>query len=262
MSLKSISGVAFVTGGARGLGNAVAVSFAREGCEAVAIVDVLLDDVMEQGRQEVEKQGAKCLALQCDVTKEEDVIKAIEKTVQAFGRIDYAANFAGISGINEPLESTLAPNFEKCVKHQIQQMSRQEPGNCSDHPFAQRGAIVNCASVNSILAGMATGPYTASKHAVVGITKTAALEARKNNIRVNALSPGFIWTDMVARGLETKDDPRLKEAWTVFEARQGRKAFPREIGDATVQLCSSKLSLVNGHNLVCDYGFVVNEMSF
>jgi NAD(P)-dependent dehydrogenase (short-subunit alcohol dehydrogenase family) len=125
---------------------------------------------------------------------------------------------------------------------------------------------VNCASVNSILSGSVTGPYTASKHAVVGLTKAVgkcilfygdhtkslqgALEARGKQIRVNSLSPGFIWTDMVAQG--TLHDPEVMQLWNQFESRQGRKAFPNEIGSATVLLASVKMGLVNAHNLVCD----------
>lgn len=142
------------------------------------------------------------------------------------------------------------------------------------YPVPQRGSIVNCASVNSIISGPTSGGYTTSKHAVVGITKAvslctrrywskyelhaetlflqASLEARAKHIRVNSLSPGFIYTDMVSQGFQQNKDPRVKQAWAQFESRQGRKAFSREIGDATVLLSSVKMSLVNAHNLVCD----------
>ncbi|KIX08866.1 uncharacterized protein Z518_03523 [Rhinocladiella mackenziei CBS 650.93] len=149
-------GIAFVTGGGRGLGNAVACSFARAGCRGIVIIDILPDAELEKGRQAVAQLGAK------------------------------------------------------------------------------RGTIVNFASVNSILGGLGTAAYTASKHAVNGLTKTAALEYRKQHIRINAISPGFIWTAIAAEN--TKNDPRAQEVWAQMESRQGRTAYPEEIGDASVLL--------------------------
>ncbi|KAH0829697.1 Levodione reductase [Fonsecaea pedrosoi] len=256
------SGVAFVTGGARGLGKAVALSFAREGCRGVTIVDVLPDDVLEATKQEVIKEGAKCLAIRCDVTDEAQVEKAVEATVAEFGRLDYAANAAGVAG---PLGFTTAVDaaaFDKCLKintlgvficmkFQLRQMEKQQPLTLEGRRVPQRGAIVNFASVNSIMSGSTTVAYTASKHAVYGMTKTAALEYRQKNIRVNALSPGFVYTSMAATD-GSLGDPRLAEAWAGFEARQGRTAWPEEIGDAVALLCSPKMSLVNAQNLVCD----------
>ncbi|KAM0360243.1 hypothetical protein ACHAPK_011843, partial [Fusarium culmorum] len=138
MGLSILPGVAFVTGGARGLGNAIAVAFAREGCPSVVIVDILPDEVMEKGRKEVEKHNAKCLAIRCDVTNEGQVKNAIAESVAKFGRLDYAANFAGIPGPTSIIETTAADAFEKCLKvntvgvwlcmkHQIIQMAKQEP---------------------------------------------------------------------------------------------------------------------------------------
>ena len=114
----------------------------------------------------------------------------------------------------------------------------------------QQGSIVNCASVNSIQAGAGSGPYTASKHGVVGITKAAALEARSSNIRVNAVSPGFLLTELLSDPL--KEGALTPEVWKVFEDRQGRKAQFSEIGDVVVLLSTPRMSLVNGHNLVID----------
>ncbi|KAM0539534.1 hypothetical protein ACHAO7_012086 [Fusarium culmorum] len=112
------------------------------------------------------------------------------------------------------------------------------------------------------MSGLTTSAYTASKHAVVGLTKTGALEARNQNIRVNSLSPGFIWTEMLSENISKNESSAIRTTWESWEARQGRKAFPDEIGNATVLLCSQKMSLVNGQNLVCDNGFTINENTF
>ena len=135
----------------------------------------------------------------------------------------------------------------------------------------QQGSIVNCASVNSIQAGPGTTGYTAAKHSVNGITKAvsslpytlrpvtandfyeAALEARQHNIRVNSVSPGFLRTQLFS-SVTTKGagDVLESKSWGEYEARQGRKAHPDEVGDVVVLLSTPRFSLVNGHNLVID----------
>ncbi|OAG45124.1 hypothetical protein AYO21_00472 [Fonsecaea monophora] len=131
-------GVAFVTGGARGLGNAIAVSFAKDGARGVVIVDILSDDLLEAGRKNVETYGARCIAIKADVTKEDDVARAIEETITTFGRIDYAANFAGIVGpINLRMWTTSIETVRKvlevntigvwiCTSQLIKAMMKQE----------------------------------------------------------------------------------------------------------------------------------------
>jgi len=252
-------GVAFVTGGARGLGNAVAVSFAKEGAKGVVLVDIQDEATFQAGKEAVEKYGAKCLTIHADVRKEEDVERAVAEAVKHFGRIDYAANFAGILG-------PLAPSWEidlqqwknvldinaigvwTCMKHELKQMLMQNSIKVESGRVPQQGSIVNCASVNSIQAGAGTSAYTAAKHAVMGITKTGALEARSQNIRVNAVSPGFLQTRLFdGSGLGDGDD-----ILAVYEKRQGRKASFEEVGDVVVLLSSPRMSLVNGHNLVVD----------
>jgi len=143
------------------------------------------------------------------------------------------------------------------TKYQMLQMMQQtsidgiEPGR-----VPQRGSIINCASVNSLQTMLNSVAYTASKHAVAGITKSAALEGRAYDIRVNAVSPGFLMTDLVKPIEETEEGRAL---WNGFEARQGRKATFEEIGDVVVLMSLPRMSLVNGHNMFVDNGFTVNE---
>ncbi|KIX05631.1 uncharacterized protein Z518_03603 [Rhinocladiella mackenziei CBS 650.93] len=265
-------GVVFVTGGARGLGNAVACAFAREGCREIVLVDILSDEAMKQGKREVEQCGAKCLLLKCDVTDENQVRDAVQQTVATFGRLDYAINAAGIQGPPQYVGDLDTTGFEKCLKvntmgtlnclkHQIQQMVKQEALSLGDNRQSpQRGAIVNFASVNSMLGGHNISAYVTSKHAIVGMTKAAAIEYRDKQIRINCLSPGYIWSAFAEQAI--KAAPENQKRWEELQRRQGRVGHTQEIGDATVMLCSPRLSLVNAHNLVCDNGFSQNADSF
>ncbi|KAF2022381.1 NAD(P)-binding protein [Aaosphaeria arxii CBS 175.79] len=264
-------GVALVTGGARGLGNAIAVSFAREGARGVAIIDIQDEETLAKGKAAVEAFGTKCIAIRADVTKEADVERAVDKVVKEFGRLDYAANFAGVIGPSTEIADTPLEKFAGCMsvnstgvflctKHELRVMKTQSP---SPDVLQQRGSIVNCASVNSLMSMQGAAAYTASKHAVHGITKAAALEARSHDIRVNAVSPGFLLTPMIANSM---NDPKSSlneegndDLWERLEARQGRQAQPVEIGDAVVLLSGPRMSLVNGANLMVDGGFTINE---
>ena len=232
-------------------------------------MDIQDEKTFTEGREAVEKYGAKVIIIHCDVTKEDQVEAAIAQTVKEFGRIDYAANFAGWIG---PLGPTWELELEKwrnvlevnaigswlCMKHELKQMISQESiEGIEEGRVKQKGSIVNCASVNSIQAGAGTTGYTASKHAVLGFTKAAALEARAADVRVNCVSPGFLLTRLLEPAFGDKG--LTQEAWSTYEERQGRKAQFEEVGDVVVLLSSPRMSLVNGHNLVIDGGFTINE---
>ncbi|CAO2647661.1 Nn.00g085830.m01.CDS01 [Neocucurbitaria sp. VM-36] len=270
-------GVAFITGGARGLGNAIAVSFAKEGARGVVLVDVQDETTFNEGKKSVEAYGTECLTIRADVTKEADIERAVQQAVEKFGRIDYAANFAGIVGPSDPISETSLSDWQKtqdvnstgillATKHEMRQMIKQASiDGIEEGRVPQQGSIVSCASVNSMLSMPGTVAYTASKHACHGITKAAALEGRAYNIRVNAVSPGFLLTKMVQpvlEGLYQQEDAAKdagKALWTAFEARQGRKARFEEIGDVVVLMSLPRMSLVNGQNLFADGGFTINE---
>lgn len=227
-------GIAFITGGARGLGNAIAVSFAREGAKGVALVDIQDEATFEEGKEAVEKHGTKCLTINADVTDEAQIERAVAEAVKAFGRIDYAANFAGISGPLTAVVDTDTAAWRKvidvnCVgvwlsmKHELRQMIKQDSIDVEGGRVPQRGSIVNCASVNSIQAGAGSSGYTASKHAVLGMTKAGALEARSKDVRVNCVSPGFLRTKLLeeeftkATGSSMLSGPEGDAAWKMFE---------------------------------------------
>lgn len=279
-------GVALVTGGARGLGNAIAVSFAKEGARAVVLVDINDEATMATGKAAVEAYGCECLAIRANVTVEAEVSGAIDQAVAKYGRIDYAANFAGVMGPSQLIADSdyeawrralnvLCDGVMLSMKHEMRQMMKQDSHPVEDGRAPQMGAIVNCASVNSLMSVQGSGCYTAGKHAVYGMTKTAALEGRANNIRVNAVSPGFFRTELVR---PLFDRPGAEDFWGGFEKRQGRAATGfEEVGDVVVMMCTTRMSMVNGQNLFIDKyealrspsrviltsisGFTINESS-
>ena len=273
--LKDLStpGIAFVTGGRRGLGAAIALSFAKNGATGIALLDIHDDETMEKSKIAIEAYGTKCITIEADTTIEEQMERAVAQTVREFGRIDYAANFAGVITSLDRIDAMNLKEFlhtmnVNCIgvlismKYELRQMMKQDPKASEPGGFSQRGSIVNAASVNSSQTMAGTAAYTASKHAVAGLTKTGALEGRSHGIRVNAVAPGFMRTDMNNGGMIGaigQEAGEVSKLWATFEARQGRAGQFGEIGDAVVLLSSPKMSFVNGAILPVDNGFVVSE---
>ena len=244
--------VAFVTGGGSGIGRATALAFAREG--ASVVIANRSKEGAEQTARMIEELGERALAVQCDVSRVENVKSALDKTIETFGRLDSAFNNAGIEekiGTTadvtvEDWDRVIGVNLKGvflCMKYEIPLMLQQGGG-----------AIVNNASVAGLVGFPGTPAYTASKHGVVGLTKTAALEYAKSNIRINAICPGAIETPMVERfsGSLPQGRQQLIELEPI-----GRLGKPEEIAAAVVWLCSDAASFVIGHAMAVDGGFVV-----
>jgi len=242
--------VAFVTGASFGIGKATAIAFAQRGAKVV-LVD-WLEDMEGIALKQINEAGSEGIFIQCDVSNAAEVKAAVDKTIATYGRLDYAFNNAGIEGDQAPVHECTEENWDKtlginlkgiwlCMKNEIPQMLKQ--GN---------GAIVNCASVAG-LAGFAGLPaYTASKHGVIGLTKTCALENAKAAIRVNAVCPGVIHTSMVDR--VTGKDKEVEKSYIAMEP-VGRMGRPEEVAEAVIWLCSDAASFVTGHALTVDGGF-------
>ena len=244
--------VVIITGGAAGIGKAAAIAFAENGAR-IALSDVKKDRG-EEVAQLIEKRGGKTIFVAGDTSKASDVEKLVGAAVRAFGRIDCAFNNAGIEGklgstvdcTEENFDRTIAVNLKGiwlCMRQEIQQMMKQGNG----------GAIVNTSSVAGLVGFPNLPAYVASKHGVLGLTKTAALEYAKAGIRVNAICPGVIHTEMIDR--LTGKDAKAEKQFTDLEP-VGRMGTPEEIAAAAVWLCSKSASFVTGHSMAVDGGFV------
>lgn len=246
--------VALITGGASGLGRTTAVEFARAGA------NVVISDQNAAGGAEtvalIEKMGEVVTFIETDVTDEQAVADLVAQTVSQHGRIDFAVNSAGISGGMAPMGEYPVETFKRvmdvnvsgvwhCMQHQINQMMVQEEQDDG------RGIIVNLASVAGIIGAPRMSAYVASKHAVVGLTKSAALEYVRRGIRINAVCPGFTDTPMVQ--LESDTDPTFGERLLggIPARRLGK---PEEIAAAILYLCSPASAFTIGHTMVLDGG--------
>lgn len=240
--------VAIVTGGSFGIGRATAIAFANRGAKVV-IADWIEDN---ETLDIIKQAGGEAIFVKCDVSKSADVKKMVNKTIETYGRLDYAYNNAGVEGQQAPIADSTEEAWEKtigvnlkgvwlCMKHEI------------PHILKQGGAIVNCASVAGLVGFVGLSPYVASKHGVIGLTKTAALEYAKQGIRVNAVCPGVIKTPMVDR--TTGKDKAVEKIYADMEP-VGRLGQPEEVAEAVIWLCSDGASFVTGNAMAVDGGWI------
>ena len=246
-----VSRIALVTGAGSGIGRATARAFAEAGyCTIIADVD---EEAGQQPAAEVGCDGPKCLFIRCDVADEEDVRSMIRHVVKKFGRLDVAFNNAGIEGRQSSMAESGADNFDRviavnlrgvwlCMREEIRQMLRQNEG----------GSIVNCSSVAGLIGLPNMSAYVASKHGVIGLTRSAALEVAQKNIRVNAVCPGAIETPMLERYMAGVEGGRERMVQTEPVGRIGN---PDEIASAVLWLCSKGASFTTGQALAVDGGW-------
>jgi NAD(P)-dependent dehydrogenase (short-subunit alcohol dehydrogenase family) len=244
--------VILVTGGGSGIGRATSLLLAAQGAR------IMIADYVPEGAEKtvamIKEAGgvASCVAADVSVSKQVELM--VNKTVETYGRIDGAFNNAGIEGrmgtdtdtaSEENFDRTIAINLKGvflCMKYEIPQMLKQGGG-----------AIVNTASIAGLVGFEGNSAYNASKHGVIGLTKTAALEYAQKNIRVNCVCPGVIQTPMVARIM---DSGQMDERDLMAGEPVGRLGQPTEIGEGVVWLLSEASSFVTGHSLIIDGGWV------
>ncbi len=242
--------IVLVTGAASGIGRATAVAFAQAGARAVVVADVDQAGGDETVRQVV-KAGALSEFVRTDVSKKDDVDQLVEHTVRRYGRLDVAVNNAGIEGRSAPLVEQTEADWDRVMGVNAKGVFLGMRAELPQMIAQSSGAIVNVTSIAGMVGFTWIAPYVASKHAVIGLTKTAALEVAKKGVRVNAVAPGIVRTPMIERFADAATLAQMTELEPV-----GRFGTPEEIANAIVFLGSDKSGFVTGETLVADGGFV------
>ncbi len=253
MDMSYTGKVALVTGAAEGMGFSTAKAFAEAGA-SVVLADMQADKV-RAAAESLTKAGLTAMAVVCDVAKEADVAAMVKNTMDTYGRLDAAYNNAGLQTPQVPAadmryedyDRTMSVNLRglfSCLKYEIPAMLKNGGG-----------AIVNCSSQGGVSGFPGQAAYIASKHGVIGLTRTAALDYAHKGVRINAVCPGVIRTPMAERLLGGNKEI---EAELVKSIPAGRLGTGDEIASAVLWLCSPGASFVIGHALIVDGGFTVH----
>ncbi|OHD11881.1 MAG: short chain dehydrogenase [Spirochaetes bacterium GWD1_27_9] len=245
--------IVIITGGGSGIGKASSILFAKEGAKVV-----VANRRVEKGEETVKiikENGGDALFIQTDVSKKEDIENLINKTVKHYGRLDIAFNCGGIDGAKKPIIDFEEQEWDEVIdvnlkgtflllKYEIKQMLKQNT----------EGVILNMASINGIIGRPNRCAYNSSRSGVIGLTKTASIEYIRKGIRINAIAPAAVKTDLFDK--YTNEDIELQKKYAESHPI-GRICEPEEVAEAALWLCSDKSSFVVGHILVIDGGVTI-----
>lgn len=243
--------VAIVTGGGSGIGRAIVLAFARRG------VQVVVGDVQAEAGEEavraVQEAGGEVFFRRTDVSKADEVEALVRATVERYGNLDFLVNNAGIEGEQALTADTTEANWDRVLAVNLKGVWLGMRAAIPVLLEGDGGAIVNVSSVAGLVGFRGIPAYVASKHGILGLTKTAALEYAQKGIRVNAVCPGVIQTAMIDRFIQGR--PEVEAQFRAMEP-VGRLGRPEEVAEAVVWLCSEEASFVTGAALTVDGGLV------
>ncbi len=250
---RFINKICLVTGASSGIGRATAIAFAKEG--GIVIVSDMNENQGNEVVDEIISNGQRAIFVKCDISKRQEVENLLNVTIKEFGRLDCAVNSAGIAGtLSLPTAEYPEEDWLKqinvnltgtwyCVKYQLQEMLKNGGGN-----------IVCISSAAGLVGQPENVPYSASKHGVIGIVKSAAIEYATKNIRVNAICPTAIETPMIMEGRrKLAHNPEAKKA-AINLQRMKRMGQPQEVADVALWMCSDQSTFITGHAMAVDGG--------
>jgi NAD(P)-dependent dehydrogenase (short-subunit alcohol dehydrogenase family) len=245
--MKFLDKVVLITGASSGIGRATAIAFAKEGAKVVLASRRAPESLTVVST--IAAAGGEALFVQTDVAEPSSVEALIHKTITTYGKIDIAFNNAGIEGTPAPFAEHSLENFDAIMDINVRGVFLTMQYEIREMLKASGGTIVNNASMGGLIGFPNLAAYIASKHAVLGLTKTAALEYVRSNLRINAVCPGMIDTDMFDRLWD--GDQQAKQD-VAASTPAGRMGTPEEIAHSVLFLCSEEASFITGHSFVVD----------